>query len=207
MAEQDPNTPPAAQAPKSKQQGPVLGFNDPPRGSPLAHAKAIGAHKTRELRKGDVAVTSINGQAVDMGLFSWQHNAAAALHGWAEHEHHEAKPVDLSLDDYKKALLAASAPVVRAAVDVDKDVKFTVEKETKSVRVSAKKGEPIDLRKLHPKLTTEDLAMAGVSFTADYEPHAPAMSKHAAHAVNAEASRAADKPAPADDDSHLYAKA
>lgn len=201
MSEQDPNAPPAAPVPKSKQQ-PV---DAAAKASPRDHAKTIGAHKMRELRRGDVAVTSVNGQTVDMGLFSWQHNAAAALHGWAEHEHHEGKPVDLSLDDYKKALLAASSPVVRAAVDVDKEVPFKVEKEALKVRVAAKKGDVIDLRKLHPKLTTEDLAMAGVSFTADYEPHVAALSKHAAHVKNAEAAKPVEKPA--DDDSHLFAKA
>jgi hypothetical protein len=201
MAEQDSNTPPAAPTPKSKQHSaPDAAGN----ASPLHHAKAIGAHKERQLKRGDVVVTSVNGQAVDMSVFSWQHNAAAALHGWAEHEHHEAKPVNISLDDYKKALLAASAPVVRAAVEVKTEITVKREKEDpRKVAVVAAKGDVLDLRKLG--ITTEDLAMAGVSFTADYEPHAPAMSKHAAHAKNAEAAKQAD-PKP-DDDSHLFAKA
>lgn len=173
------------------------------KGTPRDHAKAIGAHKERELRKGDVAVTSVNGQAVDMNLFSWQHNAAAALHGWAEHEHHEGKPLELSRDDYKKALLAASAPVVRAAVDVDADVTVKADKDSKKVRVVAKSGEVIDLRKLGA--TTYDLANAGVSFTAVEEPHPAALSKHAAHVKNAEAAKPVERSP--DDDSHLFAKA
>jgi hypothetical protein len=173
------------------------------RKSPHEHAKTIGAHKQRELRRGDVAVTSVNGQAIDLSVYSWQHNAAAALHGWAEHEHHEAKPVDLSIDDYKKALLAASSPVVRAAVDVD--ATLTSSKSEKPVHVIAKAGDVLDLRKLG--LTTEDLAMKGVSFVADYEPHEPALSKHAAHVKNAEANKASASTPAVADDSHLFAKA
>jgi hypothetical protein len=207
MPEQDSNTPPPAPPAASSKPHKHQVHDAAGKGAPRDHAKAIGAHKHRELRKGEVAVTSVNGQAVDMGVFSWQHNAAAALHGWAENEHHEGKPVELSLDDYKKALLAASAPVVRATVDVDRDVIVKTEKdgktETKTVRVTAKAGDVIDTRKLG--VTTEDLAMAGVSHAADYEPHAPALSKHAAHVKNAEAANAT-APA-ADDDSHLFAKA
>lgn len=40
--------------------------------------------------------------------YSWQHRAAAQLHGWLEHEHHEGKPVELSEHDYQAALFAAS---------------------------------------------------------------------------------------------------
>lgn len=154
--------------------------------SPLEHAKALGAHKPRQpMRPGDVAVSSVNGQSVDMSANSWQHNAAAALHGWAEHEHNEAKPIELSLDDYKKALLAASVPVVRAAADAERSIK----KDDKSVvNVKVLKGEVIDLRRL--QLTTYDLANAGIPFTAAEEPHPGALSKHAAHVKNAEANNA-----------------
>ncbi|HMI91568.1 MAG TPA: hypothetical protein VK509_09410, partial [Polyangiales bacterium] len=40
----------------------------------------------------------------------WKHAAAAALHGWAEHAHHEGKPMELSADDYAAALKAAEGP-------------------------------------------------------------------------------------------------
>lgn len=199
MSEQDKNTPPAAPA---KVRAPDAAT----KATPHEHAKALGSYKERQLGKGEVAVTAVNGKAVELGRYSFQHASAVALHGWAEHEHHEAKPIDLSLDDYKKALLAASAPVVRAAVDFE-DVELVIKGEDKKpdrkVRVTAKKGDVIDLRKL--EITTEDLANKGLSFVADYEPHAPALSKHAAHVKNADAAKAPAKPA--DDDSHLFAKA
>ncbi len=168
------------------------------KGTPHEHAKAIGARKERAMRPGEVAVTSINGQATDMHVNSFQHNSAAALHGWAEHEHHEAKPIDLSLDDYKKALLAASDPVVRLAVGIDRDVPNG----QKQVRVKGAKGDALNLKKLD--LSTYDLANAGVSFTADYEPHPGALSPHAAHVKNADAAKPAAK---STDDPHLFAKA
>jgi len=37
-----------------------------------------------------------------------RHAAAAALHGWAQHEHHEAGPMALSAEDYDQALKAAA---------------------------------------------------------------------------------------------------
>lgn len=38
----------------------------------------------------------------------WRHGAAAALHGWLEHAHHELEPMLLSQSDYEAALTAAS---------------------------------------------------------------------------------------------------
>jgi len=43
--------------------------------------------------------------------YSWQHAAAAQLHGWNAHEHHAGSPIQLSRADYEAALAAASAPV------------------------------------------------------------------------------------------------
>lgn len=40
----------------------------------------------------------------------WQHAAAAALHGWADHEHHEGKQILLTAEEYFQALVAASEP-------------------------------------------------------------------------------------------------
>lgn len=37
----------------------------------------------------------------------WKHEAAAALHNWAEHKHHQSEEVRLSASDYKKAIEAA----------------------------------------------------------------------------------------------------
>lgn len=40
----------------------------------------------------------------------WQHAAAAALHDWTLYAHHNAKPMQLSDEDYEKALEAACKP-------------------------------------------------------------------------------------------------
>jgi hypothetical protein len=128
--------------------------------SPHEHAKALGSFRKRSMRAGDVAVTSINGQSVSTDNYSWQHNAAAALHGWAEHEHHEAKPLEMSADDYKAALLAASKPVTRV------------------IRKDGKPGDVID---------SHEAADRGIPTHTDYEPHPAALSRHAAHAKKAAA--------------------
>jgi hypothetical protein len=56
----------------------------------------------------------------------WQHKAAAALHGWADHEHHAGAPIQLTGDDYYAALVAASEPkpqkVVEKAIRDGKEV-------------------------------------------------------------------------------------
>jgi hypothetical protein len=41
---------------------------------------------------------------------AWKHAAAAALHGWGEHAHHEGKSMELSADDYAAALKAVEGP-------------------------------------------------------------------------------------------------
>ena len=43
---------------------------------------------------------------------TWKHNAAAMLHGWAEHRHHTNRPIEIPRDAYEKALAAASEPGV-----------------------------------------------------------------------------------------------
>lgn len=47
--------------------------------------------------------------------YSWQHAAAAQLHGWGLHEHHAGAPILLSQADYEAALKAAEAPVTLPA--------------------------------------------------------------------------------------------
>lgn len=42
-------------------------------------------------------------------IYTAAHASAVVLHGWAQHEHHEGKPIQLSEADYKAALLAAQA--------------------------------------------------------------------------------------------------
>jgi hypothetical protein len=41
---------------------------------------------------------------------AWKHAAASALHGWAEHAHHEGKPMEIASADYDAALKAIEAP-------------------------------------------------------------------------------------------------
>jgi hypothetical protein len=45
--------------------------------------------------------------------YSWQHAAAAQLHGWAAHEHHAGAPIALTREDYEAALKAATETVTR----------------------------------------------------------------------------------------------
>jgi len=37
---------------------------------------------------------------------SWQHNVAAVVHGWAQHEHDAQKPIELTKDAYLGAIRA-----------------------------------------------------------------------------------------------------
>lgn len=37
---------------------------------------------------------------------SWQHNVAAVVHGWVQHEHHAQRPIALTKDDYMAAIRA-----------------------------------------------------------------------------------------------------
>jgi hypothetical protein len=127
--------------------------------TPHAHAVAIGAFRDRKLAPGAVVAT-IGGGAPSLGEYSMQHAAAEALHGWKEHAHHEGKPIEISVDDYKRALLAAWKPVTRPVL---KDGKL---------------GDPID---------SHEAAEKGIATVTDYEPHKPALSKHAAHVKAAKA--------------------
>lgn len=121
--------------------------------TPHEHAVLIGSYKSRRTQAGTL-VASVNGQAPADGEYSWQHAAAAALHGWAEHEHHAGEALKLSAEDYKKALLAASEPVTR---------------------IVGKDGKPGD------KTNSEDAANRGIQTVTDYEPHAAAVSPHSPH--------------------------
>jgi hypothetical protein len=122
--------------------------------TPHQHAVAIGAFRDRKLAPGSVVAT-LGGGAPNLGEYSMQHAAAEALHGWKEHAHHEAAEIQISLDDYKKALVAAWKPVTRRVNE-------------KGERV----GEPLD---------SEEAAKKGTPTVTDYEPHAAALSKHAPH--------------------------
>jgi len=139
-------TPPAAEPTPAKP--PVVELK-----SPADHARALKGVKTVK------RAARVNGEPEEFELYHWQHAAAEALHGWKQHEHHEAKPILLSFDDYKSALLAASAPVTR--------------------RLDTKTGEPMkDGDKLRDPVNSHEAAEKGWPVVTDYEPHAPALSQH-----------------------------
>jgi hypothetical protein len=80
--------------------------------SPEVHARATGnaVEKKSGLRFG--------GGRPDKDLtYSWQHAAAAQLHGWAAHEHHTGAAIALTRVDYEAALKAAAEPVTRYATE------------------------------------------------------------------------------------------
>jgi len=118
--------------------------------TPDQHAEALKAVKTvtRSAR--------VNGEPKQFKLYHWQHAAAAALHGWAQHAHHEAEPIKISRKDYEAALKAASYPVTRV------------------VGADGTPGEQIE---------SYEAAKKGVPTVTDYEPHKPALSIHYEKAV------------------------
>lgn len=145
----------AAPADQPDKVGPVTGQAEPEpstkaieakTATPEEHAKAMGGVRTVQ------RAATLQGQPESFELYHHLHAAAAALHGWPEHAHHEGAQIQLSEDDYKAALQAASKPVTRA---VDKDGKTT--------------GEPLD---------SHEAAAKGVPTITDYEPHKPALSPY-----------------------------
>lgn len=122
--------------------------------TPAEHARRTGNVKP-------LAGLAINGDR-RREQFSWQHAAAAQLHGWAEHEHHEGKPIELTAAEYEAALKAASEPVTR---EIDEN---------------GKPGRPLSAKEL------AELKGKKPTVT-DYEPHPGALSKHAACANRKEA--------------------
>lgn len=79
------------------------------RATPHEHAVATGNHGARGAGRG-TRVASVGGRAAPASTYSWQHNAAAQLHGWPQHEHHAGAPIRLTREDYELALAAAEAP-------------------------------------------------------------------------------------------------
>ncbi len=125
---------------------------------PSANTKAINAASPRDhavsmkLVRSRDRVARVNNEPASFDEYSPQHLAAAELHGWAEHAHHEAKPIQLSKEDYEAALHAAYHPVTRV---IGRDGKPT--------------GGPID---------SLDAANKGTATITDYEPHKPALSPY-----------------------------
>lgn len=122
--------------------------------SPAEHARALKGVKTVK------RAARVNNEPEEYELFHWQHAAAEALHGWKQHEHHEAKPIALSFDDYKAALLAASHPVTR---------RLDPKTGTLMLDGNSKPLEPVN---------SHEAAKNGWLVATDYEPHAPALSPH-----------------------------
>jgi hypothetical protein len=93
--------------------------------------------------------------------FSAEHAAAAALHGWALHEHQEGEPIKISADAYAEALKAAAHPVTRL------------------VPANGKASEPLDAAAVaeFQKSRAANKSARGDLVT-DYEPHDAALSKH-----------------------------
>lgn len=97
------------------------------------------------------------GTPQEQPVYSWQHNAAAQLHGWAAHEHHAGAPIQLTPAEYQAALKAASEEVTRV---VEKD---------------GKPGAVVDAASVKSINGTKPLVSR-------YEPHKAALSPHAPNA-------------------------
>lgn len=76
--------------------------------TPEEHAKAEKQFAGRVVR-----FARIGNQSPTFDMYSWQHNAAAALHGWGDHAHHAGKPMQLTAKAYRNALRAAANPDVK----------------------------------------------------------------------------------------------
>lgn len=74
------------------------------------------AIELKEAKPTGATYLTVNGQRPKV-LLSWRHAAAAALHGWAQHAHHEAEEIQLEQADYEAALAAASAPSTDPALE------------------------------------------------------------------------------------------
>lgn len=122
--------------------------------SPVDHARELKAVKT--VRR----AARINKEPAEYELFHWQHAAAEALHGWKQHAHHEQKPLSLSFEDYKAALLAASHPITRR-----------LDPKTNKLMIDGE-GKPLE------PVNSHEAAGKGWLVVTDYEPHAPALSIH-----------------------------
>lgn len=77
-----------------------------------APERAAPATKTPEQWK--AVAFPASGKKARPHVSLWQHNAAAALHGWAKHQHHAGAPMQLTGEDYFAALVAASEPTGKA---------------------------------------------------------------------------------------------
>ena len=117
---------------------------DPKAATPEEHARATGQVEREEREP-----ITINGERSGPA-YTWQHAAAAALHGWNHHKLHDAEPLLITQDAYKAALKAVEAPVAHA--------------------VNRKSDRRV--------LAGSEKPGAEESLSHDYVPHAGALSKH-----------------------------
>lgn len=68
------------------------------------------AHTEKQFVRNVQRYARVNNEPASFALFTWQHNAASALHGWREHEHHAGAPIQLTGKAYRNALRAAAEP-------------------------------------------------------------------------------------------------
>lgn len=137
---------PTAQAPatQSPAEQPAAPKYDPESATPEEHAVQAG-----QLLAAMREPVTFNG--VHPGpAYTWQHAAAAQLHGWNHHKLHDATPLQISRKAYDAALKAVEAPVPHA----------------------------VDRTGNRRQLAEGEKPKADESLLHDYVPHGPAVSKH-----------------------------
>lgn len=102
------------------------------------------------------------GRSSKLNPFTWEHRAAAQLHGWDAHALATTEPLKLSVEDYQAALKAATEPFQAKA----EDFKARDEHAAKVATGKAKRDDKCE--------AAERCARHG-----RYVPHKPALSKFA----------------------------
>jgi hypothetical protein len=98
-----------ADMPREEAPVPVVAKAPETTATPHEHAVAIGkVEPYNEVVK--IGPKGSNPTPGVRSLYSWDHAAAAALHGWKNHEHHAGAPIQITRAAYESALAAASAP-------------------------------------------------------------------------------------------------
>lgn len=144
----EPETPPQptpAESPPPPKEDPLK------RMTPHEHAVATGNCSTEEEN------VRIGGRPSERATYSLGHKCASRLHGWPQHEYHEAEPIMLSRAAYEAALKAALAPVTRCVIE-------------------GRKGPPMSREEIARHIASK--APNKGELVTDYEPHMAALSKH-----------------------------
>lgn len=81
-----------------------------PKGAPKAEPKGPELRTPADWAEKLGLITKANPHVPQVPTFAdWRHAAADKLHGWSDHAyHHQAKPFEISREDYEKALAAAA---------------------------------------------------------------------------------------------------